>query len=158
MQCTNHTETANRNIQHHLTKQAGRRQYTDQTSLSYQERKDELMQRFNLLLIFGILLMGQYGCGHRRACSRSYHRACSACHQERMAGDFARINIESLRPATTTARPIPAPSPPSLEPPSHQRNEPTPADPSTAPRHNFDVAQKPDLLQLNQPAPPPNLY
>ncbi|MDG2385698.1 MAG: hypothetical protein P8N76_28780 [Pirellulaceae bacterium] len=48
--------------------------------------------------------------------------------------------------------------PPPLVTPNRKRNEPTPADPSTAPRHGFDVAQKPDLLQLNQPAPPPNLY
>lgn len=132
------------------------------------------MKRFGFLVMIAATLATQYGCGHRRACCRSCRPACceapSCCDSANgcaASDDGFDHGIEAPTPAPQAPTPVPEvatptsalpPIPAPFAVPTLKRNEPTPADPKTAPKNDFDVAQKPDVLQLNQPTPPPDLY
>ena len=128
------------------------------------------MKRFSLLAAMIVLAAAQFGCGYRRACCNcqpscapaSCDTCCTAgCDSGCCAsGGYDHVAPQPA-PANVDEDPQPTPAAPVVPQEAHVPvfqfvPEPTPtlADPS----EEYDVARRPKALELNQPAPPPDVY
>ncbi len=138
------------------------------------------MKRIGLLIVVGLLISSHLGCGHRRTYSRThqgtYNSAQSHSAQRESVGHHrdapplrtAPLPQPTVLPDNSVEAPLPPPAPQPV-PPSiriaeakattiDEAQEPTPADPRTAPQGSYNVADIPGFLRPNQPSLPPQLY